>query len=139
MADPRIEKLADVIVDYSLAIKEGDFFVINSPPIAAPLVEALYVRALSKGAHPVTNIALPNLAELYLKNASDEQLSWISPLQQLVFERADVTFSILADTNTKSMTNVDPGRQMQRQRAMTDLLKTYMERAASGALRWSLT
>src|SRR5947209_5302336 len=45
----------------------------------------------------------------------------------------------MADTNTKSMTNVDPARQMIRQRAMTGLTKTYMERAASGALRWSLT
>lgn len=139
MADPRIEKLADVIIDYSLAIKEGDLFAITSPPIAAPLVEALYVRALRKGAHPITTISLPSLAELYLKNASDAQLAWVSPIQQFLFEHADTTFSILADTNTRSMTNVDPARQMLRQRALTDLTKTYMERAASGALRWSLT
>ncbi len=139
MADPRIEKLADVIIDYSLGIKEGDFFAINSPPIAAPLVEALYVRALRKGAFPVTSISLPNLAELYVKNATDAQLEWVSPIQRLIIEQADATFSILADTNTKAMTNVDPARQMLRQRAMTDLTKTYMERAASGALRWSLT
>src|SRR5436190_12567742 len=101
MADPRIEKLADVIIDYSLGIKAGDFFVINSPPIAAPLVEALYVRALKKGANPTTTIGLPNLAELYLKNATDAQLAWVSPVQRLIIEQADVTFSIIADTNTK--------------------------------------
>lgn len=139
MADPRIDKLADVIIDYSLGIKEGDFFVINSPPIAAPLVEALYLRALRRGARPITSIGLPNLAEIYLNNATDAQLEWVSPVQRLLIEQADATFSILADTNTKSLTNVDPARQMQRQRAMTDLTKTYMERAASGALRWSLT
>jgi aminopeptidase len=139
VADPRIEKLADVIIDFSLGISEGDFFVINSPPIAAPLVEALYIRAIRKGAHPVTMVSLPNLAESYLKHATDAQLGWVSPVQQLIIEQADATFSILADTNTKSLTNVDPARQMIRQRAMTDLTKTYMERAASGALRWSLT
>src|SRR3954470_1145505 len=99
MADPRIEKLADVIINYSLGIKEGDFFVINSPPIAAPLVEALYLRALKRGARPITSIGLPNLAELYLNNATDAQLEWVSPVQQLIYDRADATFSILADTN----------------------------------------
>ena len=139
MADPRIEKLADVLIDYSLAIREGDFFAINSPPIAAPLVEALYVRALKKGAFPVTSIGLPHLSELFLAHATPAQLEWVSPVQRLIIEQADATFSILADTNTKSLTNSDPAKQMQRAAAMNDLTKTYMERAASGALRWSLT
>lgn len=139
MADPRIEKLADVLINYSLAIREGDFFAINSPPVAAPLVEALYVRALAKGAYPVTSIALPHLSELFLTHATPAQLAWVSPVQQLIIERADATFSILADTNTKALTNTDPAKQMQRAAAMNDLTKTYMERAASGALRWSLT
>ncbi len=139
MADPRIEKLADVIIDYSLAIREGDFFVINSPPVAAPLVEALYVRALAKGAFPTANIALPNLAELYLTHASDAQLQWVSPLQRYTIEHADALFSILADTNTKSLTNTDPAKQMMRARASADISRTYMARAATGDLRWSLT
>jgi len=139
MADPRIEKLADVLIDYSLAIREGDFFAINSPPIAAPLVEALYVRALKKGAFPVTSIGLPHLGELFLTHATPAQLAWVSPIQRLIIEQADATFSILADTNTKALTNTDPAKQMQRAAAMNDLTKTYMDRAASGALRWSLT
>lgn len=137
--EPRIEKLAEVLIDYSLAIKEGDFFVINSPPVAAPLVEALYLRALRKGAHPVTIVTLPHLSEIFLKHATDEQLRWVSPVQRLTIEQADATFAILADTNTKTLTNTDPAKQMLRAAAMNDLTKTYMERAASGALRWSLT
>lgn len=139
MTDPRIEKLADVIINYSLGIKEGDFFAINSAPIAAPLVEALYIRALAKGAFPQVNITLPRLAELYLKHASEAQLAWVSPMQKLVTEQADATFSILADTNTKSLTNTDPEKQMMRQRASGDLSRIFMERAARGDLRWSLT
>lgn len=139
MADPRIEKLAEVLINYSLAIREGDFFAINGPPIAAPLVEALYVRALKKGAFPVTTIALPHLGELFLAHATPAQLDWVSPVQRLIIEQADATFGILADTNTKALTNTDPAKQMRRAAAMNDLTKTYMERAASGALRWSLT
>jgi aminopeptidase len=139
MADPRIEKLADVLINYSLAIREGDLFTITSPPIAAPLVEALYLRALQKGAFPVTSIGLPHLSELFLRHATPAQLEWVSPVQRLMIEQADATFSILAETNTKALTNTDPAKQMQRAAAMNDLTKTYMDRAASGALRWSLT
>lgn len=139
MADPRIDKLADVIIDYSLAIKEGDLFTISSPPIAAPLVEALYIRALKKGAHPITTIGLASLPELYLTHASEEQLRWVSPVQRLLIEQADATFSILADTNTMALSNVDPEKQMLRSRATNALSATFMERAAAGALRWSLT
>src|SRR5205085_3891782 len=110
-----------------------------SPPIAAPLVEALYIRALKKGAYPVATVGLPNLAEIFIKNATDAQLAWVSPIQKMIYENADATFSILADTNTKSLTNTDPAKQMQRARAMNPLMETYMSRAASGALRWSLT
>ncbi len=139
MANPRIAKLADVIIEYSLAIKEGDFFQITSPAIAEPLVEALYVRALQRGAFPFPDIQLPHLAEMFLKHASDAQLDWVPPTASLLMERVDARFAILADTNTKSLTNVDPTRQMRRQRATGDLAKMMMDRAAAGTLRWGLT
>jgi len=139
MADPRIEKLADTIIDYSLEIKEGDFFQITSPPIAAPLIEALYVRAIQRGAFVYPDIYLPSLAPLFLKHASEAQLDWVPPTAPMLMERVDARFAILADTNTKALTSADPARQMHRQRATSGLMETMMSRAASGALRWSLT
>ncbi len=139
MTDTRIEKLADVLIDYSLEIREGDFFLINSPPVAASLVEALYIRALKRGAFPVVDVQLPHLAELYLKHASNAQLDWVSPVARMLMERVDARFSILADTNTRSLTNTDPEKQMRRAKATGDLSGLMMERAAAGSLRWSLT
>ena len=134
MVDPRIEKLADTIIDYSLQIKKGDFFQITSPPIAAPLIEALYLRAVQRGAFVYPDIHLPQLAPLFLKHASDTQLDWVPPTAPMLMERVDARFAILADTNTKALTSADPAKQMRRQRATSGIMETMMSRAASGAL-----
>ena len=42
MRDSRVEKLADILVDYSTAIKEGDLVSIRGAYVAEPLMLALY-------------------------------------------------------------------------------------------------
>ena len=50
MTDPRLEKLASVLVNYSLKIRPGDKLSIEAPDVAAPLVRAVYREALRAGA-----------------------------------------------------------------------------------------
>ena len=46
MRDPRIDKLADVLVSYSCAVKKGDLCRINGEVGGLPLMEAIYERVL---------------------------------------------------------------------------------------------
>ena len=46
MKDPRVEKMAKVLVDYSLEIKKGDLFYIRGSQLAAPLIKEVYKEAL---------------------------------------------------------------------------------------------
>lgn len=139
MSDPRVAKLADTLVNYSLNIKAGEFVVINTQPSAAPLIEELYRSILAVGAHPSTSIALPGLARLKLKYGSDEQLRWISPFDRIGNEQADVRISIDATTNTRELSGVDPARQAIAQASRRELMGTMMRRSASGDLRWCVT
>ena len=41
MADPRIDKLARVLVHYSLALQPGQLFRINAPVVAADLIRTI--------------------------------------------------------------------------------------------------
>src|SRR5439155_145431 len=45
MVDPRIEKLASVLVHYSLQIRRNDLFRIAGPSLATPLIRAVYAEA----------------------------------------------------------------------------------------------
>jgi aminopeptidase len=74
MTDPRIEKLADVIVHYSAAIRCGDRVLIQGMTIAEPLIREIYSAVLNAGGHPLVLAQLPGLNSLFIRHASPAQL-----------------------------------------------------------------
>jgi aminopeptidase len=52
MPDPRLNRLADVVVSYCTAVKPGDLVVIRAEPNSMPAVEALFKAVLKAGGHP---------------------------------------------------------------------------------------
>src|SRR5205814_8368995 len=53
--------------------------------------------------------------------------------------KATAAVSILPPHNLKSLSGVDPKRQALASRARAELSKIFMERSASGDLRWCVT
>ena len=51
MPDPRIKKLAKVLINYSLGINSGQKFYISSSPLSIDLALAVYEEAIKVGAH----------------------------------------------------------------------------------------
>jgi aminopeptidase len=139
MSDPRLEKWARVLVDYATAVKPGDKVALRGTPAAAPLLLTLYRQVLERGAYPHLLVSLPGAAEIFYRVAEDHQLTFVSPIDRLVIETFDVLISVLSETNTRSLSTVDPARQAKASAARRDLTRTYMERAARGELRWVLT
>jgi aminopeptidase len=137
--DSRIQKLAELLVNYSVGVKPGQRVLINAPAIAAPLIQAVYVETLKAGAHPFTMTEIPELTELLYKNASREQLEYIHEPVRLITEQYDAFIYVIADTNTKSLTGIDPQKISLRRASQTELNKAFFQRAADGKLRWTLT
>jgi aminopeptidase len=48
----RTQKLANLLVNYSLKLKKGDLFKIQGEVVALPLIKAVYAEALNVGANP---------------------------------------------------------------------------------------
>ncbi len=136
MTDPRIEKLAKVLVQYSLRIKPDDLFRITGPALAAPLITAAYREALAVGAHPFVRVGLEGLDEVYLKGASEKQLRFVSEIQSVETERITASLGIWGKWNTRELTGVDPKRMALRREATRDLSRRFLERAAAGEVRW---
>jgi aminopeptidase len=136
MRDPRLDKLADVIVRYSTKVKKGDLVCIGSDPIAFPLVEAVYESVLKAGGNPFWQSRSEILDELHLARASDDQLKFLSPLDIHRVEAIDVHIGLWADINTKIMGRADPKRQAIAQAARKPFMKTFLQRAADKTLRW---
>ncbi len=134
--DPRIDKLADVMVNYSLRIKKGDFFKIEVPYQALQLARAVYTKALAVGAYPYVHIYAEDFTELFLKNASDDQLKFVSPVRKFEIERIDARLYVWGADNTKFLTNTDPKRQAMAQAAAKEVSEIFFQRTAKGEMRW---
>ena len=141
MTDPRIALWAKTLVDYSVGtkIEPGQTVAIVGGVAAEPLLRAIYREVVLRGAFPVMLPAFSGLAANLLGLGSDEQLAYISPIERFVREQADVLISVQAETNTKSLSAVDPARQARFQQARTELFETFMRRSAAGELAWTGT
>jgi aminopeptidase len=139
MRDDRVERVADVLVDYSVAVKEDDLVAIRGPYTAEPLMLALYRRCLERGAHPLIRPTIPAAAPLLYRFAQDHQLEFVWEPERWFVENLDVDFSIIADTNTRQLSKADPARQVMASQARRPIMDRRMERGATGELRWNVT
>ncbi len=134
--DPRVQKMAEVLVHYSLRIRRGDLFRIAGPALAAPLIRAVYGEALRAGAHPYVRVSIDGLEETFYKQASDDQLRFVSDLDRQEVELITATLGISGRWNTRELSGVDPRRMAVRREATSSLQRRFLERAARGELRW---
>jgi len=136
MRDPRLEKLADVLVNYSAAVRAGQLVRISGPPVSQPLVVEIYRRVLEAGAHPMVRMSPEETGEIFLKTANDEQLRYLNPIALYEQERIDCSISIWAEENTRAMTHCDPDKMRISQGARKPLMDLFLKRAAEGKLKW---
>lgn len=139
MADPRMEKWAKTLVGYSVDVQPGQTVAIVGQPAAEPLMREVAKEVVARGGHPVVMPQLEGVTADLLRDGSDEQLRYISPMEEFMRLHADVVINIRAETNTRRMSAVDPARQALHAAARTHLSEAYMRRAAEGELDWTLT
>ena len=139
MPDPRINKLAKVMVHYSLKIKPGQQVFLQTTPLADELSLAFIEEATKAGAHILTLNAIPGANEAFLKHASDAQLDFLMPIRQALYESFDARMVIQADSNTRELAGVDPQRMARYQKAHAPLFKIFTNRLAKGEFQWCLT
>lgn len=139
MFDPRVDKLAEMLVNYSVAVKPGDKVLIQGSSTANPLIKAVYTHTLMAGGNPWVVSSFPEQAEIFYRCASDQQLEYVPEPIRLAYETFDCRIVFIADENTKALTNIDPSRMALRQRATAELNRLYLERAARKELRWALS
>jgi len=144
MHDPRLAKLARVLVRYSTNVRKGDRVVIRGSTVAAPLAAELYREVLEAGGFPWVRLVPDSLSEIFFRHASEEHLTTLSPIEKAIIRETNVTIGIWAGTNTKALSRVDPAKQAKLSRTSRPLLEEQMKRSALPAdnprhLRWTGT
>jgi aminopeptidase len=136
--DPRVEKMADVLVNYSVGVQPGQWVVIQSPILGEPLALACMRAVLKAGGNPTVMFTSEDSAELLYTEGTEAQLSFVSPLAHVLAEQVDARISILAPRNTRALSAVPPENSVIVSKAHEGLLETSMRRTAEGTYHWNL-
>ena len=137
MYNPLINKYADVLVNYSTRVSKGDLVIIYARGYKSqPLVKEIYKLCLQNGANPIVRTSMDELAETFIKYATDEQLEYIDEMSKIEVEKADVMIFIGAQNNIKNMANANSAKVAKRSKATLPILSKRLERSASGDMRW---
>jgi aminopeptidase len=138
MTDIRVQRMAQVLVRYSLHVQQGERLAIRSEPIAAPLVREVVREALRAGAYPEVFSNLSGVKESLLKEGSDAQLSYIPASERLIAEEYETVLDISSQENTRELNNCDPARLAFYNQARKEVVQTFRQRTNEGTLRRSL-
>ena len=139
MRDHRLDKLAQVLVRYSVGIKKDDVVQLRGNTVAEPLVVALFAEVIKAGGHPVIRLVPDETTEILCKFASDRQLRYVSPLAKREFATVNASITIWGSANTRSLSNVDPAKQQLISKARKPIMDLLLKRASlkgDDRLRW---
>ncbi|MDD2921547.1 MAG: aminopeptidase, partial [Anaerolineales bacterium] len=144
MADSRVSKFADVLVQHSARVTPGDRVLIEATTAAEPLVRELYIKILEKGGHPVPLLQLPDMfipghEDLLIMKGNDAQLDYAPPLHKLAYDNFESRIRIHSTTNTRSQSNMDASRSQRRGKAVSAITEAQMRRGAEGIFKWVTT
>ena len=134
--DPRIREHAEIVVEHSLDIEEGDNVVVAAPAVADDLVVAFYELLADLGAYPVAATSplegrtSPRTARAFLRNRE----SFETPgHHEALFEAADAFLIVRAFENAAEVGDVPPETMTAASRANRPIQEERLSK------RWCLT
>lgn len=137
MLDDYNEKLAKLVVNYSVNVEKGSLVVINGGVESVDLVRELQIEILKAGGHIIDfKIGFPGSGELFYKYAAEHQLKYMNPFDLEIIKNVTKYISIFSSTNRKAMANIPSDKLMINREANKELNSIYYERSAKGEIDW---
>jgi len=137
VTDPRLERLAQLVVGYSLDLQAGKIVRIDSSPTGLPLATELYAAALQAGAFPYVNVDLESVTELLVAQGSEEQISFLPPTAEAEIDAIDAIITIWSEGNTRALTGSAPERHQRLIAATRELTNRRWARISAGEMSWA--
>jgi aminopeptidase len=138
MTDPRVEKLASLLVNYSIGVKPKQKVLIHGESGSAPLLKELFKQCLQLGAYPFISPYSEEYFYTVVKYAQPEQFRGILQPYMDLMNSIDARFRIEGETNTRELTQLDPKKVAAYYAESGRVTDRMLEREAEGKLKWVL-
>ncbi|MEM5774990.1 MAG: aminopeptidase, partial [Anaerolineaceae bacterium] len=136
MSDPRQTNLADILVNYCVKARPKQWVAVVGNIIAEPLVNDIQEKIVQAGGYPAALFFSETLDETLMRLASEEQLQWVSPVWDTVYNKADAIISVWSSRNLKALNSIPAEKSRIQQSVMQPLMQIFSQRMASGSLKW---
>ncbi len=133
-----IDKYADLLVHYSLYLKEGERVFVRTTTLAEPLLKAFYEKATRVGAIVETEIAFEHQEQILLSQGRSEQLQHVSASFKQAMTEFDAVMVIRAPYLSTQSFDILPENRKIRMLAIQPYDQLYFERLGKGNLKRSL-
>lgn len=111
MTDPRIEKLADVLVNYSCDMKPGEKILIEAIDVPHAFTKALVRTAAAAGGRPIVMLKSNEVNRALMLAGSDEQWSAIADVERLQMEKVQCYIGARGNANISELADVPADKQ----------------------------
>jgi aminopeptidase len=129
------DAFAALICEWCLDVRERDYVLVTTTPLAAPLIRAVHRALITRGAWPPgLRLGLPGLAEDFYRLAPDDLLDNYSPQDLAEAERVDAFLSIQAPENTRALAGVDAATITRAARARAPIQETRLRKRWCGTI-----
>jgi aminopeptidase len=128
--DPRLEKLANILVKYSTKVRKGDAVGIAADPVALPLADEVVKAVIKAGGLPIVTLRRAGMAEALAEFGSDEQLSATHPVHLAYTKLVNVHFTLWGEENSKNLSRYDAKKLALFSQGNRETMREAMRRSA---------
>ncbi|MCP4590404.1 MAG: aminopeptidase [bacterium] len=111
MIDPRMSKLADVLINYSISIKPGEKLLIEAIDVPHEMTCELVRTARQAGAEPLVTLKSNRVLRSLLTHGSETQLKLISEVEAARMKQVQAYIGLRGSLNISELSDV-PDDQM---------------------------
>ncbi|NGQ97245.1 aminopeptidase [Brevibacillus sp. SYP-B805] len=132
MRDPRLDQLADVLVNYSTRVQKGENVLIYAIGDVNELVKAVIRQVYAAGGHPYVQLVQPSILRELMLQTNEEQLAVMREAEVAFMKKMDCYIGIRSGDNINEYADV-PGDKM---KLYTSLLQRPVQDVRVPHTRW---
>src|SRR3954463_9708989 len=136
MHDPRYDKLAKVLVEYSTRLKRNETVLIETFDVPDEMTIALVRAARNAGAIPLAQVQRARLSRELALNATERQLNLTAIHELARMKRMDAYIAVRGSNNITEMSDVPPEQMRLLAKKLRPVIDQRVKKTKWVVLRW---
>jgi aminopeptidase len=136
MLDPRFERLAEVLTDFSIRLQKGEKVLIDCFDIPGDMVVSLIRQVRAKGAVPLINLQNNIVNREMLRGAEEDQFRLIAEYEMVRMQAMDAYIALRGSHNITEHSDVPPDRMQLALKLLHPVIEQRVNKTKWVVLRW---